>query len=107
MVLVPEGLASELPSAQTTPPGTTTPGTSGLRPKEYLSQLGMPSPAGIAFGAAAGLVIEPKYWITHASGKPPGTEMPVKSAIEALRMPTAKGALCTPLLPSLLTNCQL
>src|SRR5438128_173722 len=101
------GLTRSLPLAQTTPPGTVRPATLGSRPRAYFSQLGTPSPAGVALGAAFGLVLEPKYWICHASGRPSVLPSPVRSAIEALSKPAANGALCTPLLPSLLTNCQL
>src|ERR1035438_8858660 len=112
MVLVaPSGFDKLVPSAHTTPTDrplvTEMPGTSGLRPSAYLSQLGTPSPAAITLGAAAGLVIEPKYWICHASGKPSLLASPVRSPMEALSRPTAKGALCTPLLASICTNWKL
>src|SRR5579859_3138640 len=93
--------ASVLPSANTTPPGIDKPGTSGFNPSAYFNQFGMPSPAGHALGAAFALVVEPKYWMAHASGKPPCTETPVKSAIEARSNPTANGTLWIPKLPSL------
>src|SRR6185369_13470760 len=101
------GLTRFFPLAQTTPPGTLVPATIGSRPRLYLSQLGTPSPEGFAVGAALGLVIEPKYWICQASAMPSLLASPVKSAIEAFNRPVANGALCTPLLPSLWTNCQL
>src|SRR5689334_2128187 len=101
------GFTRFLPLAQTTPPGTLVPGTVGSRPRLYFSQFGTPSPLGLAFGAALGLVAEPKYWICHASGKPSLFASPLRSAMEAFNKAVANGALCTPLLPSLLTNCQL
>src|SRR6516164_2654116 len=101
------GLTRFLPLAQTTPPGMTRPGTVGSRPKPYFNQLGTPSPAGHALGAAFGFDTDPKYWICHASGKPSVLASPVRSPMEAVSKPAAKGALWTPLLPSLLTNCQL
>src|SRR5690348_10894246 len=101
------GLTRFLPFTQTTPPGMLAPATVGSRPRLYFNQLGMPSAAGLAFGAALGLLAEPKYWICQASGRPSLLASPVRSAIEALNNPVANGALWTPLLPSLLTNCQL
>src|ERR1035438_7252126 len=112
MVLVaPKGLARLLPLAHTTPTDspfvTEMPGNKGFRPRIYFIQLGTPSPAGIALGAAAGLFAEPKYWICHASASPSLLLSPVKSAMDALRTPTAKATLWTPRLPSSVTNCQL
>src|ERR1017187_7620658 len=112
MVLVaPSVFIRLVPFAQTTPTEsplvTEIPGISGFRPREYLTQLGTPSPAGMALGAAAGLVVEPKNWICQASGNPSLLASPVRSPMEALSRPTAKGALCTPLLPSICTNWKL
>src|SRR5437899_10460005 len=87
------GFTRSLPLAHTTPPGMTRPGTVGSSPRPYLSQLGTPSPAGAALGAALGFDTEPKYWICHQSGKPSVFPSPVMSAIEALSNPAAKGAL--------------
>src|SRR5579859_6046313 len=101
------GLTRFLPLARTTPSGKDVAATVGSRPSAYFSQLGTPSPDGLALGAALAAVVEPKYWTCHQSGNPSLLASPVISAIEALSNPVAKGALCTPLLPSLLTNCQL
>src|SRR5581483_6085708 len=106
-VLVAPELTRFLPLANTTPSGMLVPGTVGSSPRLYFNQLGTPSPDGFAFGPALGLFAEPKYWACQASGKPSLLASPVRSAIEALSKPVAKGALCTPLLPSLFTNCQL
>src|SRR5579859_5437788 len=91
------GLTRLLPLAQTTPREAPLviemPATVGSRPKAYFNQFGTPSPAGSALGSALGLVSDPKYCITHQSGKPPAAETPVRSAIEALSKPVAKGEI--------------
>src|SRR5579883_2740350 len=93
LVSPPTGLTRVFPLAQTTPPGMLVPAMVGSRPRLYLSQLGMPSPVGLALSAALGLVAEPKYWICQVSGKPSLLASPLRSAMEAFSKPVAKGAL--------------
>ena len=89
------------------------PATNGFRPRAYLSQLGMPSPAGSAVGAALDIGGEvgaeayfpicprigqaiARRWM-HARFR-----LPMEALKNARRQ---RDPLWTPKLPSLLTNC--
>src|SRR5258708_38561042 len=87
------GLTRFLPLAQTTPPGMLVPATVGSNPSAYFSQFGTLSPIGFALAVPLTLVSVPMYLITHQSGKPPGADTPLRSAMEAFNRPVAKGAL--------------